>query len=165
MTQKEDMPQNYNELDTRELSSRIAARKAELGKRLCILGHHYQRDEIIAQADYTGDLPLYVTENGTARHDKLTGDGVDDPGRCDYFRQHLDAVLRAMADGVPVKGYFAWSLLDNFEWAFGHSKRFGLVYVDFESQQRILKNSAHYYRDVISANSALDPEAVFVATD
>ena len=98
------------------------------------------------QADYTGDLPLYVTENGTARHDVLTDNGVDEPGRCDYFRRHLEAVQKAMAVGVPVKGYFAWSLLDNFEWAFGYKERFGLIHVDYETQKRTPKASYHMFR-------------------
>jgi beta-glucosidase len=103
------------------------------------------------QADYTGDLPIFVTENGTARHDKLTDGGVDDPGRCDYFRQHLEAVRRALADGVPVKGYIAWSLLDNFEWAFGYNERFGLIHVDYKTQERTPKTSYHMFRQLLEA--------------
>lgn len=98
------------------------------------------------QADYTGDLPLYVTENGTARHDVLTDDGVDDAGRCDYFSRHLEAVHGALASGVPVKGYFAWSLLDNFEWAFGYKERFGIIHVDYKTQKRTPKTSYHMFR-------------------
>ena len=74
---------------------------------------------------------------------------MDDPGRCDYFRQHLEAVLKAMADGVPVKGYFAWSLLDNFEWAFGYKERFGLIYVDYETQKRTPKTSYDMFRQFL----------------
>jgi beta-glucosidase len=96
--------------------------------------------------DYTRGIPLYVTENGTARRDVLTGDGVDDPERCDYFARHLEGCLRAIENGVPVKGYFAWSLLDNFEWAFGYSERFGIVHVDYDTQKRTPKSSYHMFR-------------------
>lgn len=123
-------------------------------------------DVLVRTYNHYGFQHLYVCENGAAYADVVSDDGhVHDMKRVEYFHKHLLQAHRAISVGVPLKGYYAWSLMDNFEWAFGYSKRFGLVYVDFESQQRILKNSAHYYRDVISANSALDPEAVFVATD
>ena len=77
-------------------------------------------------------LPLYVTENGAAFDDVGRPDGtVDDPDRVDYLDAHLRACHEAIADGVPLRGYFAWSLLDNFEWAWGYTKRFGLVHVDY----------------------------------
>ena len=94
-------------------------------------------------ADYTGTLPLYVTENGMAGGDGLIGDEVRDDARLDYLTQHLEAVQAAIADGVPVKGYFVWSLMDNYEWALGYDKRFGLVHVDFETLQRTPKGSYH----------------------
>ncbi|MEY4197478.1 MAG: hypothetical protein RLZZ477_63, partial [Actinomycetota bacterium] len=72
-----------------------------------------------------------------------------DPHRVSYLERHLDAMLAAKAQGAPVNGYFAWSLMDNFEWAFGYSKRFGIVYVDYETQKRIPKSSAYYYRERI----------------
>lgn len=103
------------------------------------------------RSDYTGDLPLYVTENGTARHDRRGDDGVDDAGRCDYFRQHLRAALNAIDAGVPLKGYFAWSLLDNFEWAYGYQERFGLVYVDYETQERTPKTSYDMFRQLLQS--------------
>jgi len=95
------------------------------------------------QRDYTGDLPLYVTENGMAWADTVSGrDGaVQDQQRVDYFESHLRACLEAMAQGVPLKGYFAWSLLDNYEWAEGYGPRFGLVHVDYETQVRTPKAS------------------------
>ncbi|MBT8410098.1 MAG: beta-glucosidase [Alphaproteobacteria bacterium] len=93
--------------------------------------------------DYTGDLPLYVTENGMAAPDEIEDGAVDDPHRIDYLDQHLGAVRRAIAAGAPVAGYYAWSLLDNFEWALGYEKRFGLVHVDFDSLQRTPKASYH----------------------
>jgi beta-glucosidase len=90
--------------------------------------------------------PIYITENGAAAADLLIGDRVHDAPRIRYFESHLDALEAACRQGVDVRGYFAWSLLDNFEWAHGYSKRFGLVYVDFETQRRILKDSALWFR-------------------
>ncbi|MCJ7512534.1 MAG: GH1 family beta-glucosidase [Anaerolineales bacterium] len=98
---------------------------------------------------------IYVTENGAAFPDALAQDGrVNDPARLSYIKHHLLMVQRAIASGVPVKGYFVWSLLDNFEWSFGYSKRFGIVYVDYRTQQRIPKASAAWYRQVILENGA-----------
>jgi beta-glucosidase len=96
---------------------------------------------------------IYITENGAAFADQLEEGAVHDPRRVDYLREHLSAARRAISDGVPLRGYFAWSLMDNFEWALGYSKRFGLVYVDYETQQRILKDSARYYQQVITENA------------
>ena len=94
---------------------------------------------------------LYVTENGAAYEDTPAADGsVDDGDRERYLRVHLEAVHEALAAGAPVGGYFAWSLLDNFEWTHGYRKRFGLVRVDFDSQRRTPKRSALWYRDVIA---------------
>jgi beta-glucosidase len=93
--------------------------------------------------------PVYITENGAAMPDELRDGRVCDESRIAYFQTHLDALAEAMAQGVDVRGYFAWSLLDNFEWALGYSKRFGIVYTDYQSQQRILKDSAHAYRDML----------------
>ncbi len=99
-------------------------------------------------------LPLMVTENGAAFDDSLDAHGqVHDPRRIDYLRRHIGAVHRAIERGVDVRGYFVWSLLDNFEWAYGYSKRFGVIYVDFETQQRVLKDSGAWYADVIAHNS------------
>ncbi|MGW4466169.1 GH1 family beta-glucosidase [Micromonospora sp. NPDC004704] len=101
--------------------------------------------------DY-GDIPMYVTENGAAYVDRVTPDGrVPDPERIDYLHAHLAAVHEAMSAGVDLRGYFVWSLLDNFEWGYGYSKRFGLVHVDYATQARTLKDSAHWYREVIAA--------------
>ncbi|MHA6344848.1 GH1 family beta-glucosidase [Roseivivax sp. CAU 1761] len=95
-------------------------------------------------AEYTGDLPLYVTENGMAAPDRLEPDGrVNDSHRTAFLDDHLDAVRRAVAEGVPVQGYFIWSLLDNYEWALGYEKRFGLVHVDFDTLERRPKASWH----------------------
>ena len=94
-------------------------------------------------ADYTGTLPLHVTENGMANADVLRAGGVDDPARTAYLAAHLAAVQRALAAGVPVAGYYVWSLLDNYEWSLGYEKRFGLVHVDFKTLQRTPKASYH----------------------
>jgi len=93
--------------------------------------------------DYTGELPLYVTENGMAAPDRIVGGGIEDADRIAYLDAHLAAVRRALAAGVPVRGYVVWSLLDNYEWALGYAKRFGLVHVDFESLRRTPKASYH----------------------
>ncbi len=100
---------------------------------------------------------LYVTENGAAYPDAIGPDGrVDDPLRVAYLKEHLKAAARAIAAGVPLRGYFAWSLMDNFEWAHGYTKRFGLVYVEYPTQRRLLKSSAHWYGRVIAANGVVD---------
>lgn len=99
--------------------------------------------------DY-GDIPLYITENGAPFEDTLAANGtVDDPQRWRYIAAHLTRAHRALAAGVHLRGYYAWSLLDNFEWAEGFSQRWGLVYVDYATQRRYPKNSAFNYRDVI----------------
>jgi beta-glucosidase len=95
------------------------------------------------ERDYPG-TPLYITENGAAFDDR-----VHDTRRVAYLKAHLLACEEAIAQGVPLKGYFVWSLLDNFEWSFGYAQRFGIVHVDFGSQVRTLKDSAHWYADVI----------------
>jgi beta-glucosidase len=103
-------------------------------------------------------IPLYVTENGAAFRDVIGPDGrVDDPGRTAYLEAHLRACHQAITSGAPLNGYFVWSLLDNFEWAEGFSKRFGIVYVDYATQQRIPKASAEWYAQVIRRNG-LDAE-------
>jgi beta-glucosidase len=98
-------------------------------------------------------LPLYITENGAAFDDVLGPDGgVHDPLRVAYLRDHLRACHQAIDEGIPLKGYFAWSLLDNFEWADGYTKRFGIVYVAYPTQRRIPKSSARWYAEVIRRN-------------
>ena len=99
-------------------------------------------------------LPIYITENGRACYDYVDPNGeVHDPERVDYLRGHIGAVRRAMHDGVDVRGYFAWSLIDNFEWTEGYSQRFGLIFVDFGTKRRILKDSARFYAEVIASNA------------
>ena len=94
-----------------------------------------------ADREYTKGLPIYVTENGMASYDEVEDGEVADPARIDYLNQHVAAVKQAVDEGVPVKGYFVWSLLDNYEWSLGYDKRFGLVHVDFESLERTPKGS------------------------
>ncbi|GIG71754.1 beta-glucosidase [Planosporangium flavigriseum] len=102
------------------------------------------------RSDY-GDIPIVITENGAAYPDEPDPSGqVHDPERVEYLRGHLTAAHEALRAGVDLRGYFVWSLLDNFEWAWGYSKRFGIVYVDYTTQRRILKDSARWYRDVIA---------------
>ncbi|SFR17129.1 GH1 family beta-glucosidase [Poseidonocella sedimentorum] len=91
--------------------------------------------------EYTGDLPIYITENGLASPDVLKDGRVEDPARIAYLDAHLEKVRQAIHEGVPVKGYMCWSLLDNYEWALGYEKRFGLVHVDFDSLKRTPKTS------------------------
>ncbi len=106
-----------------------------------------------------GHLPLYVTENGAAYPDYVTPDGaVNDPERTDYLDRHLKAAHDAIAAGADLRGYFCWSLVDNFEWADGYSQRFGLFWVDFKTRERIPKSSAHWYAGVVSRNGLLSAE-------
>jgi beta-glucosidase len=102
--------------------------------------------------DYPG-VPLMITENGAAFGDEPGPDGVvHDADRIDYLRGHVAAVHSAISAGVDVRGYYCWSLMDNFEWAWGFSKRFGLIRVDYETQDRTWKDSAHWYRDLVARN-------------
>jgi len=103
-----------------------------------------------------GDIPLYVTENGAAFYDppKPLDGVVNDVLRIDYYRTHIAAVRAAMEAGVNVRGYFAWSLLDNFEWSLGYARRFGIIHVDYETLDRTPKASALFYRDVIHSRGA-----------
>ena len=102
---------------------------------------------------------LYVTENGGAFPDVPRHDGrIDDRDRIDYLARYLGAVARAIDDGAPVRGYFVWSLLDNFEWANGYSRRFGLLYVDYRTLERVPKSSFYWYRDLIAGKRLPDPE-------
>jgi len=97
---------------------------------------------------------IYITENGAAFVDQVGADGeVDDPARLSYIKRHLQQTHRAIEAGIPVKGYFAWSLMDNFEWGYGFSKRFGLIHVDYETQKRTFKSSAKWYRQVVEQNA------------
>lgn len=109
--------------------------------------------ELLMELNNEFDLPdTYITENGAAFVDPATAENgtVADPQRVQFLRDHFNAAGRALAEGVPLKGYFVWSLLDNFEWGYGYDKRFGIIHVDFETQKRTFKQSALFYRDWIS---------------
>ena len=106
--------------------------------------------------EYTS-LPLYVTENGIALHDYVNPAGrITDTERISYFLAHFKAAHRAIEQGVDLRGYFVWTLMDNYEWIWGYSVRYGLVYVDFYSQKRIPKDSAYWYREVIRRNGFIE---------
>lgn len=94
---------------------------------------------------------IYVTENGAAYPDNPDDCRIEDTQRIHYLREHFAQAWRALQVGVPLKGYFVWSLMDNFEWSHGYTKRFGLIYVDFKTQERRMKRSAHWYRQVIAS--------------
>lgn len=113
---------------------------------LCMYwGPHYLYDRY--------KLPLMITENGMANADWIAMDGkVHDPQRIDFTRRYLLALQKSHADGVPILGYFHWTLFDNFEWTDGYTKRFGLIHVDYQTQKRTLKDSALWYRKVIETN-------------
>jgi beta-glucosidase len=109
---------------------------------------------IITQAHVRYKLPaIYITENGASYDDIPQGKAVHDTERTSYLKSHIAAVLQAKDEGVPVQGYFVWSFLDNFEWALGYSKRFGIVYVDYETQERIVKDSGFWYSELARTGS------------
>jgi beta-glucosidase len=100
--------------------------------------------------EYT-QIPIYITENGAAFEDFLSKEKrVNDIERIDYIKRHLIKIAELNKQGADIRGYYLWSLIDNFEWAYGYSKRFGIVYVDFKTQERTLKDSALWYKDVIN---------------
>ncbi len=107
--------------------------------------------------------PIYVTENGAAFKDAMTEGQIHDTRRVDFIARHIDAVGAAMAQGVRIEGYMVWSLLDNFEWASGYEKRFGIIHVDYSTQQRTLKDSARWYRKLMQRNKAERIQAELLA--
>ena len=118
--------------------------------------------KILGRLYFDYDFPaIHVTENGAAFVDRVSADGeVDDPARVSYIKRHLEQVHRAIEAGIPVKGYFAWSLMDNFEWGFGYSKRFGLIHVDYKTQKRTFKSSAKWYQGTVQRSAigeVIDP--------
>lgn len=117
------------------------------------------RDLLVRLHQDSAGLPLYITENGCAADDYLTPEGtVEDRERVDYIHGHLSAALDAIDDGVDLRGYFHWSLMDNFEWAQGYRRRFGLHYVDFDTSRRIPKRSAAYYRRIARSGELHEPD-------
>ena len=116
-------------------------------------GDCFYRTMKILQNDY-GNPPVFVTENGGAFIDLPDANGkIDDQDRIAYHNEYLSAALRAMKEGANVQGYMPWSLLDNFEWAYGYEKRFGLVHVDYTTQKRTPKASYDFMRNVIKSNA------------
>lgn len=120
------------------------------------MGWHVQpsalRDVLVELHTRYPGLPLMVTENGAAYDDVVAPDGaVHDADRTAYLHDHLLAVADARAEGADVRGYFAWSLFDNFEWAHGYAKRFGIVRVDYDTQERTIKDSGHWYASVAAS--------------
>ena len=109
--------------------------------------------DLLVRLDRDYSIPrLHITENGAAYRDERDAGRVRDADRVRYFEEHVAAVATARAQGVPAAGYFAWSLMDNFEWAYGYDKRFGIVHVDYDTQERTLKDSARWYRDWVRAS-------------
>ena len=130
------------------------------------MGQEIQPDGLYESLQRVHDLPgdhrLVVTENGVTVPDRLVDGRVRDVRRTAFYQDHLAEVARAQRDGLPVDGYFCWSLMDNFEWAEGYTARFGLTYVDFDTQERIVKDSGHWFRSFLSgeAPGAADSTAV-----
>lgn len=124
------------------------------------------KDLLLWFKDRYGDIPLYITENGSAFADPPTApaDGLQDPLRVDYLGKHLAALAEAIEAGVDVRGYMAWSLLDNLEWSLGYTKRFGIVHVDFDTQKRTIKDSGKLYSEVIETNGAVLDRSVSAAS-
>lgn len=112
--------------------------------------------DILVQLYTSYKIPIYITENGAAFDDILEDGKVKDIKRVNYLKEHIKRAYFAIRDGVDLRGYFVWSLMDNFEWAHGFSKRFGIIYVNYETQERILKESAYFYKKVIERNGLED---------
>ncbi|MFB8273765.1 GH1 family beta-glucosidase [Streptomyces sp. NPDC055955] len=131
--------------------------RTEMGWTIDPTGLH---DLIMRYTTEAPGLPLYITENGAAYDDKPGPEGrIHDPERIAYLHGHLSAVHRAIKDGADVRGYYLWSLMDNFEWAYGYEKRFGAVYVDYATQKRTPKSSAHWYAEAARTNKLPAPPA------
>ncbi len=109
--------------------------------------------DVIARIWKDYQRPIYITENGASYSDGPDERGtVDDRRRISYYEKYIAQVARAMEEGADVRGYYAWSLMDNFEWTFGYSQRLGIVYVDYQTQKRTIKNSGYWYRDLIAGD-------------
>jgi beta-glucosidase len=133
-------------------------RKEAQGHPLTMMGWHVVPESLYWGPRFLAErykLPVVITENGMSGHDWVGADGhVHDTYRIEFTRQYLQALKPAIRDGVDVRGYFHWSLLDNFEWAEGYKQRFGLVHVDYPTQKRTPKDSAAWYAEVIRTNGA-----------
>jgi beta-glucosidase len=119
--------------------------------------HPQSLTRVLTEVTERYGLPIHITENGSAYPDppRALGSPHPDPERSSYLRSHLEAVSRAIAEGADVRGYFAWSLLDNFEWGLGLSRRFGLIHVDFETGTRTPKSSSRLYRSIVRSHRGL----------
>ena len=114
-------------------------------------------DQIMDLKNNYGNPDIYLTENGAAYPDKIDENGeINDDDRIDYFKKYLNAVHKAINDGAKVKSYFAWTFMDNFEWALGFEKRFGIVHVDFKTLKRTPKKSYFFFKDLVENNSIPD---------
>ena len=130
---------------------RGSLKKTDMGWELYPKGLSYFIERI--HQEYSDDIPIYVTENGMANNDQISSNEViEDQDRVEYFQLHLKEILDCLKKGIQVKGYFAWSLLDNYEWAFGYEKRFGLIHVDFETFKRTPKESFKQFSKYLWAN-------------
>ena len=127
------------------------------GKPLTDMGWEIYPEGLVEVLEMLSDRydlpPIYITENGAAMTDRIEGGAVEDSSRIRFFEQHLAALERAIAAGADVRGYFAWSLMDNFEWSYGYSKRFGLVYVDYETQERTVKSSYKAFQSMLKTRN------------
>lgn len=123
--------------------------KTDFGWKICPEGFY----QIIMRVTRETGLPIIITENGMANDDKIINGEVNDLERIEYFKSHFKAASNAIEDGADVIGFMVWSLMDNFEWAAGYSKRFGIVYVDYASQKRTIKASGNWYRQYIKDNT------------
>ncbi len=142
------------------IAPRSAQEAAAAGKEITAMGWEVDAEGLThllvrLQHDYM-PKSMYITENGAAFDDQVLDGAVHDPRRIAYLQSHFNAAHQALVSGVPLHGYFVWSLMDNFEWAYGYSKRFGLLYVDYPTQTRILKDSALWYKRVIDENQVVD---------
>lgn len=151
---------NHTAVPFSELNSRVViphdAEKTAMGWPVAPEG---LTETLVRVKEEYADLPMYVTENGRAVHDYVDPEGnVKDEERVSYLESHFRAAHTAMEKGVDLRGYMVWSLLDNFEWAEGYSKRFGIVHVDYPTQKRTPKMSANWYADVIQRNGLKDAE-------
>ena len=117
---------------------------------------HSLRDLLVSLRHQCADAlpPILITENGSAEDDVLSADGhIHDPGRIEYLRDHMAAVANAVAEGVDVRCYYVWSLLDNYEWAFGYDRRFGILHVDYDTLRRTPKYSYRWHQQLIAAKA------------
>lgn len=130
---------------------------------LTVMGWESHAESLYAVLAYLNERyapgAIYITENGAAYPDEVQPDGIHDTSRVTFYREHLTQAGRAVTDGIPLRGYFAWSLMDNFEWAEGYEPRFGLIHVDYATQRRRLKNSARWYSETIKQNGFLLPDS------